>query len=81
MGLKIYLESNGLPSLPLVPVSSSQSIVGGVIGIGLAKRGRNVNYGILGKIALGWLATPLISAIVSFISLFFVQNVFAQEVF
>lgn len=80
-GLKILLESNGLPSFPLVPVSSSQAIVGGVIGIGIAKGGRNVNYGILGKISLGWIATPIISAIISFISLFIMQNVFMLEVF
>ncbi len=80
-GLKTLLEANGLPSFPLVPVSSSQSVVGGVIGISIAKKGRNVKYGILGKIALGWLATPLIAAVVSYISLYIVQNVFNLSVF
>ena len=79
--LKNLLISLGLPSFPLVPVSSSQAVVGGVIGIGIAKGGRNVNYGVLGKIAIGWIATPLISSIVSFVLLFFVQNVFMQKVF
>ncbi|GAG97696.1 unnamed protein product, partial [marine sediment metagenome] len=54
-GLQLLLVYLGLPSFPLVPVSSSQSIVGGVIGISLAKKGRNVNYAILGRIALGWI--------------------------
>jgi hypothetical protein len=36
---------------------------------------------VLGKISLGWLATPLISAGICFVSLFFLQNVFNQEVF
>lgn len=80
-GIKGFLESNGLPSFPLVPVSSSQAIVGGVIGIGIAKGGRNVNYGIIGKIGLGWIATPIISTIISFISLFIMQNVFMLDVF
>lgn len=80
-GLKLLLVSHGLPSFPLVPVSSSQSIVGGVIGISLAKKGRNVNYAILGRIALGWIATPVIAAVVSFVSLYFMQNVFVQQVF
>lgn len=80
-GLKLLLVSHDLPSFPLVPVSSSQSIVGGVIGISLAKKGRNVNYAILGKIALGWIATPVIAAVVSYVSLYFMQNVFAQQVF
>ncbi len=80
-GLKGLLDSHGLPSFPLVPVSSSQCIVGGVIGIGIAKRGRNVNYGILGKIVLGWIATPLIAAVMSYVSLFIFQNVFSFEMF
>ncbi len=80
-GLKELLLSNGLPSFPLVPVSSSQSIVGGVIGIGLAKGGKNINYGILGRISLGWVMTPLISAFISYITLFIVQNVFDQIVY
>lgn len=80
-GLKDALTSAGLPSFPLVPVSSSQSIVGGVIGIGLAKGGRNINFGVLGRISLGWVTTPLISAVITYISLFIVQNVFNQVVF
>ena len=79
-GLKDLLVSHNLPSFPLVPVSSSQSIVGGVIGIGLAKGGRNINFSILGRISMGWLMTPLISALISFITLFIVQNVFSQIV-
>ncbi len=79
--LKGLLDSHGLPSFPLVPVSGSQSIVGGVIGIGIAKKGRNVNYGILGKIVLGWVATPLIAAVVSYVSLFIFRNVFMFKLF
>ena len=80
-GLKDFLISNGLPSFPLVPISSSQAVVGAVIGISLAKGGRNVNFRILGKISLGWLTTPIASAILSYIALFFMQNVFLQQVF
>ncbi len=79
--LEQFLISVGLPPIPLVPVSSSQAVVGGVIGIALAKRGRGVNYKILGKIASGWVSTPLAAAAFSFISLFFVQNVFNLEVY
>ncbi len=80
-GLKDLLVSNNLPSFPLVPVSSSQSIVGAVIGIGIAKGGRNLNLKILGRISAGWIATPVIAAAVAFIALFIVQNVFSQVVF
>lgn len=80
-GLKLFLESNNLPSFPLVPVSSSQSIVGAVIGVGLAKGGRNINFKVLSKISLGWIATPVIASAVTFTALFIVQNVFGQSVF
>ena len=79
--LEHFLLSNGLPAIPLVPVSSSQAVVGGVIGIGLAKKGRGINYKILGKISSGWITTPIAAGILSFISLFFVQNVFKLEVY
>ena len=80
-GLKDVLVSHNLPSFPLVPVSSSQAIVGSVIGIGLAKGGRNLNLSVLGKISAGWIATPVIAAVVAFVTLFIVQNVFSQVVF
>ncbi len=79
--LKIWLTNMGLPSFPLVPVSSSQAVVGAVIGIGLAKGGRNINFGILRNIGLGWVITPITSAIISYISLFFMQNVFMLAVY
>jgi len=41
-GLESFLMGLGLPTLPLVPVSSSQAIVGAVIGIGLLKKGRGI---------------------------------------
>lgn len=80
-GLKNLLIEHGLPSLPLVPVSSSQAVIGAVIGIGIAKGGRGIRWSILGKIAIGWITTPVISALICFISLFFLENVFNQVVY
>ena len=80
-GLELWLESHNLPAIPLVPVSSSQAIIGAVIGIGLAKGGREVHWPLLGRIALGWITTPIISAVLCFISLFFLENVFNQIVY
>ncbi len=70
----------GLPPIPLVPVSSSQVIVGSILGISLLKGGRNVDYSVLGKIAAGWVATPVLAGLISFISLFFLSNVFNVKV-
>jgi PiT family inorganic phosphate transporter len=55
--------------------------VGAVVGIGLLKGGRGIRWRTLGGIASSWAVSPVIAAILSFISLFFLQNVFEQEVF
>jgi PiT family inorganic phosphate transporter len=70
----------GLPPIPMVPVSSSQVVVGCVMGIGIYKGVRNINFRLLGEIAVGWLATPLMSGILAFFSLFFMKNIFNIEV-
>jgi PiT family inorganic phosphate transporter len=80
-GLQNLLIQLGLPPIPLVPVSSSQAIVGAVVGIGLLKGGRGIRWRTLGGIAGSWAVSPIIAAILSFISLFFLQNVFEQEVY
>jgi PiT family inorganic phosphate transporter len=80
-GLKAFLEGNGLPSLPLVPVSSYQAVVGAVIGIGLLQGGRSIRWSLLGRISSGWVATPVMAAGICFVSLFFLQNVFDQKVY
>ncbi|MFZ0391967.1 MAG: inorganic phosphate transporter [Calditrichia bacterium] len=78
--LQDLLTSIGLPAIPLVPISSSQAIIGAVVGIGLVKGGKGINYGILGKISLGWLVTPVAAVLLTFLALFFVQNVFEMQV-
>jgi PiT family inorganic phosphate transporter len=80
-GLESWLANHGLPTIPLVPVSSSQAVIGAVIGIGIAKGGRNIHFGVLGKIASGWISTPIVACALAFIALFIVQNVFSQQVF
>ena len=80
-GLYNFLTSLHLPAFPLVPVSSSQAVVGAVMGISLAKGGRNLNFKKLGQISIGWIATPVASAILAYVALFFMQNVFMQSVF
>ena len=79
-GLSNALQSIGLPAIPLVPVSSSQAIVGAIIGLGLLKGGRNIKLGVLKGITMGWITTPIIAGLLSFFSLFFVNNVFMLEV-
>ncbi|MBT3169452.1 MAG: inorganic phosphate transporter [Candidatus Cloacimonetes bacterium] len=80
-GLHNFLHSIHLPAFPLVPVSSSQAVIGAVMGISLAKGGRNMNFGKLGQISVGWIITPIAAALLTYILLFFMQNVFLQKVF
>ncbi len=79
--LESFLIRHGLPSIPLVPVSSSQAVVGAVIGIGLLKGGRGIRWRLLGGISSGWVITPVIAGIFCFVSLFFLQNVFEQDTY
>ncbi|MGB5850627.1 MAG: inorganic phosphate transporter [Ignavibacteriaceae bacterium] len=79
-GLETWLASHGLPTIPLVPVSSSQAVIGAIVGIVLTKKGRGINMNVLGKISSGWITTPVIAAVISFIALYFAQNVFEQKV-
>ncbi len=78
--LSDFVVSIGLPRIPLVPVSSSQAIIGAIMGIGLLKGGKEIKFKVFGNIAIGWITTPIIAGIISFFALFFVNNVFQQEV-
>jgi phosphate/sulfate permease len=78
--LSDMLVNIGLPPIPMVPVSSSQVIIGCVIGIGIYKGVKNINFKLLGEIAAGWIITPLASGVLSFLSLFFMRNIFNIKV-
>ncbi|MCP4572783.1 MAG: inorganic phosphate transporter [bacterium] len=78
-GLEHFLASHHLPTFPLVPVSSSQAVVGAIVGISLFK-GAPIRYRVLGEISVGWITTPIIAGVVAFLMLFFVDNVFDQRV-
>ncbi|HUU02310.1 MAG TPA: inorganic phosphate transporter [Myxococcota bacterium] len=45
-----------------VPVSTSQAVVGAVLGIGIIKGARTINRRTLWRILFGWIGTPAISA-------------------
>ncbi len=80
-GLEAFLENLGLPTIPLVPVSSSQAVVGAVLGIAVIKGGRGIQWQVLSSIAIGWVITPVIACAFCFIGLYFLKNVFDQSVY
>ena len=47
---------------PAIPVSTSQAMVGAVLGIGIVRGFQEVNKRLLGQIALSWVATPFAAA-------------------
>jgi PiT family inorganic phosphate transporter len=80
-GLESFLSSNGLPTIPLVPVSSSQAVIGAIVGIGVFTGSTNIRWRVLGSISFGWMLTPVISALVCILGLYFLQNIFNQQTF
>jgi inorganic phosphate transporter, PiT family len=78
--LSQFIVSIGLPPIPMVPVSSSQVVVGCIIGIGLYKGARNINFKILGEIGLAWIISPLSSGLLAFLMLYFMKNIFNLDV-
>ncbi|VVB53718.1 Phosphate transporter family protein [uncultured archaeon] len=50
-----------------IPVSTTQTLVGGIIGVGLTKGIRTVNARMLLAIAAGWIATPLATAAIAYV--------------
>jgi phosphate/sulfate permease len=60
-------------------VSISHSIVGGIIGWNLYS-GFAIDLAVLKEIGVGWILTPITAALISFILLFFMQNVFIRSV-
>lgn len=78
-GLSDMVQSIGLPAIPLVPVSSSQAVIGAVIGLALVQR-IPIQWRMVGKIVVGWVITPIMAGITCFILLYVVQNLFGQVV-
>lgn len=76
-----WLEASPFPTLPMVPVSSTQAVIGAILGIGLIKGGRGINWNIVRKIVMGWGMAPIMAMIICFISLFFLENVFNLTVY
>jgi inorganic phosphate transporter, PiT family len=48
-----------------VPVSTSQAVVGCVLGIGVLKGSQTINFNVLMRVFSGWLLTPVISCFFS----------------
>ena len=61
--------------------AETATVNGAVIGIGLFKGGHGINWNLIGRIFIGWIATPVMAALICFVSLFFLENVFNLAVY
>jgi PiT family inorganic phosphate transporter len=58
-----------------IPVSTSQAVVGAVIGAGLVKGPKNVNFKVLGRIAIAWVSSPTAAGLMTYIVALCTQSV------
>lgn len=78
--LQAFLIKYHLPTFPLVPLSSAGAVIGAVIGVSLTKNGQGLKISELWRVGRGWIITPLLAAIICYFALFFMENVFTQQV-
>ena len=50
-----------------IPVSTSQSVVGAVVGAGLVRGIKSVRFGVFKKIAIAWVTSPLSAGLLAYI--------------
>jgi len=62
-----------------LPVSTTHSIVGGVIGMGLWIQPSAVNWGKVLEIVLSWVASPLLGGILAFLSFWVIKKVIMEH--
>ena len=60
-----------------IPVSTSQSVVGAVIGAGLVNGVKSVNFGVFKRIAIAWVSSPTVAGLLAYIVALLTQGYFA----
>ena len=60
-----------------IPVSTSQAIVGAVIGAGLTRGVHNVNFGVFKRIAIAWVTSPTVAGLLTYLVGWATQGFFA----
>ncbi len=58
-----------------IPVSTSQAVVGAVVGAGLVKGPKNVNFGVFKRIAIAWVSSPTVAGLMTYIIALCTQSV------
>ena len=63
MSLTIVLIGN----IMHIPVSTSQAVVGAVVGAGLTKGAKCVNFGVFKNIGIAWVSSPVCAGLITFL--------------
>lgn len=50
-----------------IPVSTSQSVVGAVVGAGLVNGVKTVNFGVFKRIAIAWVSSPTVAGLLAYL--------------
>lgn len=73
MSLTIQL----LGELMGIPVSTSQAVVGAVVGAGLVNGVRSVNFGVFKNIAIAWISSPTVAGLLTYLVAISTKSYFA----
>ena len=57
-----------------LPVSTTHSIIGGIVGIGLVIDSDMIDWGVVTKVVMSWIASPLMGAIFAFTSFMIIKK-------
>ena len=49
-----------------IPVSTSQSVVGAVVGAGLVGGVKKINFGVFKRIAIAWVSSPTVAGLLTY---------------
>lgn len=60
-----------------IPVSTTHTLVGAVLGVGLARSMNALNFGVIGRIFLSWIVTLPVGAILSIVFFFIFKGIFS----
>ena len=60
-----------------IPVSTSQAVVGAVIGAGLVSGVKNVNFGVFKRIAIAWVSSPTVAGLLTYLVALATKGYFA----
>ena len=60
-----------------IPVSTSQAVVGAVVGAGLVNGVKTVHFGVFKNIAIAWVSSPTVAGLLAYLVALATQGFFA----